>query len=214
MTTLSLVRHGETAGNCAGVFQGTRAYVLTQQGRQQAYAAAARLAAEQVTAVYSSDLRRALDTAGIIAQGCRCFVYPTPAWREWDMGVWTGQKTAGFYNYLHAQHLSPATYVPTGGESWGQLQARLLSALAAVATAHPTGHVVCVTHGKCIEVLVQALRGQPLHLHLPYVANGSLTRLVWDGAAWTVAAVNDVGHLEGLPADHGGAARWAAVRST
>jgi len=214
MTTLSLIRHGATAGNAAGIFQGTRAYALSRHGRQQAYAVAARLAEEHVSAVYSSALRRALDTAGVIAQACRCFVSPAPAWREWDMGVWTGQKSVGFYTHLARQCLSPATYVPQGGESWGQLQTRLLAALGQLATAQPQGeHVVCVTHGKCIEVLVQALRGQPLHLHLPYLANGSVTRLAWDGAAWTVEAVNDVAHLEGLALDTGGPRRWAGVQS-
>ena len=91
MTTIFLVRHGETVDNARQIMQGQTQGRLNEQGRAQAEAVAQRMAKESVDVVVSSDLRRAVQTAEIIAQPHGLSVVTTPLLRERDWGSFTGR---------------------------------------------------------------------------------------------------------------------------
>ena len=91
MTTIFLVRHGETVDNARQIMQGQTQGCLNEQGRAQAEAVAQRMAKESIDVVVSSDLRRAVQTAEIIAQPHGLSVVTTPLLRERDWGSFTGR---------------------------------------------------------------------------------------------------------------------------
>ena len=90
-TTIFLVRHGETVDNARQIMQGQTQGCLNQRGRSQAQAVTNRLADEQIDAVVSSDLHRAVQTAEIIAAPHGLSVCTTPLLRERDWGDFTGR---------------------------------------------------------------------------------------------------------------------------
>ena len=91
MTTIYLVRHGETVDNARQIMQGQTQGELNEQGRKQAHQVAERLKKESVDAVVASDLRRAIQTAEIIAGPHHLPVVTTPLLRERDWGSFTGR---------------------------------------------------------------------------------------------------------------------------
>ena len=91
LTTIFLVRHGETVDNARQIMQGQTQGKLNEQGRKQAQQVAERLSAEEVDAVVASDLRRAIQTAEIIAKPHGLQVVTTPLLRERDWGSFTGR---------------------------------------------------------------------------------------------------------------------------
>src|SRR5919204_5528893 len=90
MTELLLVRHGETDWNVQQRWQGHQDPPLNALGREQARALAEALAGEGIDAVYTSDLRRARETAEIVAARLGVEVRPLPDLREIDVGTWSG----------------------------------------------------------------------------------------------------------------------------
>ena len=90
-TTIILVRHGETVDNARQIMQGQTQGELNDKGRDQARQVAQRLACEQLDAVVASDLRRAIQTAEIIATLHGMTVQTTPLLRERDWGGFTGR---------------------------------------------------------------------------------------------------------------------------
>lgn len=154
MTRLLLVRHGSTEWNKTKRAQGTADIALTDEGRHQAAAIALRLAGEHLVAVYSSDLKRASDTADPIAKAHGLEVRTDPRLREIDQGEWTG---------LHVDEIKrrwpdmwgPARHYSTrpGGESPQQVRARALEAVKSIIEEHPEGTVAIVSHGGTIRWL-------------------------------------------------------------
>lgn len=91
MTTLYLVRHGETVDNANRIMQGQTQGELNDAGRGQAHELAMEMAGEHIDAFVSSDLRRAVDTCRIIAEPHGGEVVTTPLLRERDWGGFTGR---------------------------------------------------------------------------------------------------------------------------
>src|SRR5688572_29885232 len=89
-TRVLLIRHGESRGNAERRFGGHTATLLSDLGRRQAEATARALSAERVTAVYSSDLPRAVETAEPLARAAGLEVVRTAALRERGVGLLDG----------------------------------------------------------------------------------------------------------------------------
>ena len=147
MTTLLLVRHGETDWNAEGRLQGHTDRPLNDYGRRQARELAERLAGEQVDAVYASDLVRARETAEIVAGRLGLPVGVDPDLREKDWGTWEGLTG------------DERVHVELVGESTADHRDRMLRALRRIAGRHPSGRVVVVTHGGSLRRVQAALHG-------------------------------------------------------
>lgn len=135
MTTLLLVRHGETDWNAERRWQGHADVPLNERGREQATALADRLAGDPIDAIYSSDLARARDTAAAVGDRLGVPVIADPALREIDVGSREG-----------------LTWEQTGEREWdGEAKddhaARILDAIRRIAQHHPGERVLVVTHG-------------------------------------------------------------------
>ena len=147
MTTLLLVRHGETDWNAEGRLQGHTDRPLNDYGRRQAKELAERLAAEGADAIYASDLVRAKETAEIVGERLGLTVVVDPDLREKDWGTWEGLTG------------DERVHVELVGESTQEHRERVLRAVERIAERHPGQRVVVVTHGGSLRRIQAALNG-------------------------------------------------------
>jgi broad specificity phosphatase PhoE len=153
VTTLILARHGETDWNRDGIWQGHGDPSLNDLGRRQAAELAERLAAVELAALYSSDLRRAYETAEIVAAVKGLDITADPDLREMDVGSWSG---------LTSEEI--ATRFPEmthhDGEVREAFDTRALGVLRRIAGAHEGSSVLVVTHGGVIRALDRHVDGE------------------------------------------------------
>ena len=146
MTTLYLVRHGETVDNVNQIMQGQTQGQLTENGIRQAEEVRDNMALEDFAAIIASDLKRSVDTANVIAEPHHLEVVQTPLLRERDWGGFTGR------------------YIPDlKGEKWPDdietlenLLSRAGEFIAFVKKTYPGKKVLAVGHG-IINKAVQAV---------------------------------------------------------
>ena len=148
-TTIFLVRHGETVDNARQIMQGQTQGELNEKGRAQAQTVARRMAAETVDAVVSSDLRRAVQTAEIIAVQHGLPVLTTPLLRERDWGSFTGR---------YIPDLQGETW-PDDIESEETLLSRACSFLLYITATYPGKRVVAVGHGITNKAILAVYAG-------------------------------------------------------
>jgi len=159
---LTLVRHGQTEENAAGIIQGQLPGHLTEKGKEQARAVAEQLKDEDFDAIYCSDLQRCLDTAEPI----RAFHPDVPfitetLLRERKGGDLEGHPAVGEY----ADYTRPDWYthrLPGGGESWEDVRTRQSSLLNNMFERYPEGSVLLITHGGPLHGIRSLLEGRTL----------------------------------------------------
>lgn len=151
MTTFVLVRHGETDWNREGRWQGHADPPLNETGRRQAHEVAERLAEMPLDAIYSSDLRRALETAEIV--GARKGMTPRPmaSLREVDVGSWSGLTRT------EIAERSPGMDAHDG-ETHDEHGTRVRDELRRLLAAHPGGRILLVTHGGSLRQILRAAK--------------------------------------------------------
>jgi broad specificity phosphatase PhoE len=167
VTTLLLARHGETDWNHARRWQGHADRPLTDRGRAQAADLAERLADIPLDAVYSSDLRRARETAEAVAHAQGLEVVELPELREVDVGSWQGLTRE------EAEARFPEGFLrwragSTGwddGETYGEMSTRVLASVNSIANAHEGGRVLVVTHGGPIRAIHGAALGMDVEAY-------------------------------------------------
>ncbi len=172
---LWLVRHGESTWNAAGLVQGQRDPGLSPAGHEQA-ARCARLLAEwgRPEAVYSSDLRRAVETAAPIADALGLPIFIEPRLRERSLGDAEGMPSASLgprRSGVDRARVADADAAPEGGESVRQLYGRAAACLVQILASH-RGDVVLVCHGGVVRVLLAWLDGiDPEDMTWPVIEN-------------------------------------------
>jgi len=186
-TTIVLVRHGETDWNRDNRFQGHADPPLNDTGRAQARSLASELSAQSYAAAYTSPLRRAAETAAILADELSLEPVADPALKEVDVGSWSGltrteveeRFPAGFARWLDYGHGWD------DGETYGELGARVVSGLARIAARHDGGDVLAVTHGGPIRSALAAAERVPFDVarrSIHVIGNCAVVRLaVRDG---------------------------------
>lgn len=148
--------------NLLGLLQGQGGHGLLPEGRADAALAARRLARERVRLVYSSDQRRARETAAILRRALRLPpVRVSKALREFDFGAMTGRPAREVERLCPAWKRDPDFRFPRG-ESYRLLQRRALAWLARLERRRPAPVVAVVTHGAWLRTLLAALAGVPL----------------------------------------------------
>ncbi len=194
---LWLVRHGETAKNREGIWQGQLDVPLSPEGQIQAKRLAARLGrlGLRFDGLFSSDLARARETARVLGEALGLEAKEDPRLRELCVGALAGKPReevfSTFAEVLEKTRTDPWKTPLPGGESLSDLKARLLAFLAEL----PEGRFLVVTHAGVIRVAVWVALGlevgQPWRLRIP---NASLTRvLLPEGQA---GPIGDAAHLE------------------
>lgn len=205
MTTLLLIRHGQSEANLTKCFAGHLDAPLTELGRQQAECTAEFVVdTYPVDAVYGSDLLRAFGTGEAVARKAGVCAKPDPSLREIEAGQWEGVP------FTQLEQAFPEDYGrwlrdignsrPTGGESVAELAKRIDGALRRIAEENPGKTVVIATHATPVRVTQWNLSGQPLsHMKdIPWVSNASVTELFYENGGFRLGKIAQDGHLAEL----------------
>ncbi|WP_158263723.1 histidine phosphatase family protein [Deinococcus arcticus] len=160
---LWLIRHGQTAGNVAGILRGATSAgdELSEQGHAQAQALAAQLAAAdpRPQAVYASTYRRAQQTAEPLARALGLTVQVVPDVQEVDCGDWAGRPYRDLKTAPGDLRLPGGGLGFRGGESFEQIAARFVQALEELPTSQPAA---LVSHGGILRIGLAALLGRDI----------------------------------------------------
>ncbi len=206
-TQVLLIRHGQSEGNAEGRFGGHTATPLSPRGRKQALATARALAKENFTAIYASDLPRAIETARPLAKIAHLHIQPTEAFRERSVGVMEG------LTFEEAAEAHPEQYgallrrdfehVLSGGESYRQLLDRARRKLDEAIAVNKGGRIAVFSHTGTICILSLHLMGalDAPDLKPVWIAtsNCGVSRFeLRDDGFVRVACLNDTSHLQGM----------------
>ena len=161
-TTILLARHGETEWNRDDRFQGQADQPLNAAGREQARVLAEALAEEQLVAVYTSPLRRAAETAKMIAARHGLPVEPLEGLREVDVGSWEGLTRTELERRHPEQFRRWLVEHERGwenGETYEEMGRRVVAALLGLAERHEGARILAVTHGGPIRSAIAFAEG-------------------------------------------------------
>jgi broad specificity phosphatase PhoE len=201
MERMLLIRHGETAWNRESRPQGVSDVPLSEVGRRQAQALGRSLAREPLVAVYSSDLRRALETAAPVAARHGLSVQSDGRLREMDQGVFEGEPIERvrerYGDWLKTWTENPADVRMPGGETLGEVQARSWAALEDIQAAQQHGTVAVVAHNFTnLTILCTVLNLDLTHFRRLRLGVASVS--VIEFGRWpVVVTLNDTHHLHG-----------------
>jgi len=201
-TTTVLLRHGQTVLSVQKRFSGVGDQPLTEVGRAQAAAAAARLAGSGATAVVSSPVRRARETAELVATALGVELAIEPGLRETDFGDWEGYTFGEVREKWPREMdawLADTAVAPPYGESFADTATRVQQARDRVLATYAGQQVVLVSHVTPIKTLLRfALDAPPSALYRMHLDLACLSEVQWfaDGPA-VVRSLNDTGHLNG-----------------
>lgn len=202
---LLLIRHAETVWNQENRWQGQVDTPLSAAGYAQAWQLARRLHREQrsIQAMYTSDLRRARDTADIVGRVLGVTPKATTAWREMDIGTWSGLTTDEVAT-RHAEEwerLRQGEDVPRGGgETFSEFQGRLLRSLGAYVRTHTGQRIAVITHGGAVRALLLHCRGLDVSQfrQVEKIGNTGVSEVrVFPNGDAQIDSVNCVAHLDG-----------------
>ncbi|MCP4426645.1 MAG: histidine phosphatase family protein [Chloroflexi bacterium] len=202
-TTLLLIRHGQTNWNAEGRWQGHADIPLNAMGRAQAEALAQRLADWPIRAVYSSDLKRAAMTAVSLAAVLNQQPIFDTAWRERDVGDFSGLTSA------EARVQYPAVWAamkngvvnPPNGERQLDLRARAVAAYEQVLNRHEGDTVAIVSHGGTLANVISHVLRIPEDSYGRFRLSGNTGLSVVEKNekyGQYIALLNDTSHLNGL----------------
>ena len=203
-TTMLLLRHGQTSLSVEKRFSGTGDPQLTDLGKAQAAAAAARLASSGAEVVVSSPLSRARQTAEAVGAALDLDVEVEEGFRETDFGDWEGYTFADIRQKWPREldaWLASSAVAPPFGESFDATTTRVRQARDRVLVRHGGKKVVVVSHVSPIKTLLRlALDAPPTSLYRMHLDLACLSEVQWfsDGPA-VVRSLNDTHHLDGLP---------------
>jgi broad specificity phosphatase PhoE len=197
---LYLLRHGVTESNRNGRYMGRSHEPLSGDGRWQARQLALRLAQVDLSAVYSSPLRRAQETAEIVAGAHRLPVETEPGFIELDLSRWAGLSAAEIEakdpEAWHTWCDDPSRLALAGIEPFEDLANRVKGAVDGLRRRHPNHSIAVVTHDGVVRMAVLQAMGLALtHYRSIPVDNTSITILELGGVRPYLRALNDIGHL-------------------
>jgi probable phosphoglycerate mutase len=196
-TVILLVRHGQTPttgkilpGRAAGLH-------LAEAGTSQAHRVAERIAElPRVDAIYASPLERARETAAPIAKALKQRVKIDKGLLECDFGDWTGAELGKLMKLAEWSTVqkAPSTFRFPNGESFTEMQTRMVTALDKIRAAHPGGTVVCVSHADPIKAAVAHAMGTHLDLFQRIVIGTcSVSAIAYSSHGPIVLTVNSTG---------------------
>ena len=201
MSIFYFARHGETDWNADGRLCGRADVPLSVVGKRQAELLARRLQPIPFVALYSSPLRRALETAAIIGRAIRQQPIVDPRLVELSYGKWEGKTYEESRNLspqiYRAWELDPASVAPPEGESGEQLVDRLKPFMDELPRRHLDGNVAVICHRTVCRLSACHLMRIPLREYRKRVPmdNGALNIFEWRKGQWIVLGINDTTHL-------------------
>ncbi|HXY44962.1 MAG TPA: MSMEG_4193 family putative phosphomutase [Acidimicrobiales bacterium] len=185
VTTICFVRHGSTPTTGKVLPGRARGLHLSEAGRAEAFDTADRFAGVPVMAVYTSPLERARETAAPITKATGRAARVDRGLVECDFGEWTGEelsKLAKLPEWRAVQRY-PSGFRFPGGESFVELQSRVVDTTDRYRSKHPGEVIVAVSHADCIKAALASALGVPLDLFQRIMVGTCSTSVVAYGAA-------------------------------
>ena len=157
---LIIVRHGITEENVKRVYQGSIHGTLTEEGRRQIKDLALKLKDEKIDFIFSSDLKRAVDTTEEIAKFHKVPIYYTKELREKNGGVFEGRPKIEI-EAAESEARSVMEFKPDGGESWQEFLDRIKKFTGSLAGKYSNDTLLISAHGFVARCLLS------VYLHIP-----------------------------------------------
>lgn len=205
MTTLLLIRHGESIANHERFFAGHFDADLHENGLLQAKETAKFIAENyKVDKIYASDLKRAFKTAKALADLLDMDIIPDKNLREINAGKWDGRKFEDLLEEYKESYILWRTHIGfaacDGGESVRQLADRAMAVFTKIAEENDGKTVAVATHATPIRAMQSLLQTGTLEQmeNIPWPTNASVTVLRYDRGKWQLVAASLDDHLEGI----------------
>jgi len=205
-TTVYLTRHGQTKWNSAGRMMGWADEDINEVGRAQVERLAARMAKMHLDAIYSSPLQRAMTTGAIVGKSHGLEPEPAKGLIEINYGVWEGlyhEEVRKRWPELQQQlHDDPSELAIPGGETFKQLEVRVVGAFNEIVKAEEGREILMVSHQGILKVLVAELMGISYRDWGKFeIRNASLSTLTINNGHIHLITLNDLSHLEGISSE-------------
>lgn len=201
-TRIIFVRHAEAEGNLNRLFHGWTDSALTEKGHMQAQCVAKRLKQVNIDVIYSSSLKRTMQTAGYIAEAASLPIIRTDKLKEINGGDWEGKtwdelpvKWPEAYNTWENE---PHIHKMPSGESMEEFQQRLISEVKYIISNNPGKSICIVTHGTAIRALQCYLRNCKLEgmKNIKWQDNTSVTVVDYENDVFNILIEGDASHLD------------------
>jgi len=185
--SIILTLHGQTQWNVEGKIQGQIDTPLNENGRQMSMALRNRLADEQIAAIYTSDLRRAIETAEPLAAATGLIIHQDGRLREkrFRRAVNNGEY--------------PLLPFPRAFETWDEVRARMIEVMGEIAKRNSGGRVFVVSHSGAVRMFINYVIEQTTDERVYEGKRIAVNELVWNDDRWSIVSLNDVRYLEGDP---------------
>lgn len=202
-TRICFVRHGETDWNIEKRIQGHIDIPLNKKGRAQALAMGYNAVHHRFSALYSSDLTRAMETARAIGELEGLEVRPLPQLRERNYGIFQGITSAeGSVRYpaAYAHYIARSPdYDFETGETMLALVARIEAGIDWMVRHHQGQTICAVSHGGVLDIIYRKATGRPLHTPRDFtIPNCALNWFHFDEHGWHLEKWADRHHLENV----------------
>jgi broad specificity phosphatase PhoE len=205
MTKFILVRHGQSDANANGYLVGIKEAPLSPKGEKQAKAVSEYiLKSYKIDVIYSSPLERACNTVKGVADALNLPINTEYELREFNFGDLEGLTHEEIKNNLDDAYskwaADPGTVIPPNGESMTQLQARVIKKLKEIGKKEDGKTVLIGSHSSVIRSLQCYIQGLPLSKmkYTPWVVNGSIAEINFDGESFYIFKYGFDGHLTNL----------------
>jgi probable phosphoglycerate mutase len=199
-TRICFIRHGETDWNVAHRIQGQTDVPLNETGRSQALAMAFNAGHYEFSAIVSSDLQRAADTAQMLAERRGLAVSTMPQLRERHFGIFQGLTAAEGLQLNPAAHACyigrDVNYDFETGESMLRFAERVAEAVYFITSQYPKQSIAVVSHAGVLEIVYRKATGRPLHTPRDFaIPNCALNWFNFDEHGWHLEVWDDHHHL-------------------
>ncbi|MGE7981574.1 histidine phosphatase family protein [Solibacillus sp. NPDC093137] len=206
MLNIYLTRHGETQWNIENRLQGSKNSQLTDKGIEHAIMLGDRLRNIDFSAIYTSPLERALQTANYIKSDKDVPIYTIENLKEMNFGDWEGKTKDEieavdnykneYHNFWHIPHMY--NHKPHNGEGLITFKRRVEEALSKVISSNSDGNILIVTHA----VVIKAILSFTMDISTdkmwdpPFIHGTSLTIFKWDGEQFNFKVIGDISHFK------------------
>ncbi len=200
-TRLIFVRHAEAEGNLYREFHGWTDSPITEKGHKQAELAAKRLEGVKIDVIYSSSLKRTLQTAQYIANIKNLPIIRTDKLKEINGGDWEGKKWDELADLYPLENETwekrPHVHKMPNGESMEEFQERLLKEVQYIADNNKGKNICIVTHGTAIKAMMCRFKGCDLEemVNIKWYDNTSVTIIDYENGDYNVVMEGDASHL-------------------
>lgn len=206
MLNIYLTRHGETQWNIENRLQGSKNSQLTDKGIEHAIMLGDRLRNIDFSAIYTSPLERALQTANYIKSDKDVPIYTIENLKEMNFGDWEGktkdeiEAVDNYKNEYHNFWHIPQMYnhKPHNGEGLITFKRRVEEVLSKVISSNSDGNILIVTHA----VVIKAILSFTMDISTdkmwdpPFIHGTSLTIFKWDGEQFNFKMIGDISHFK------------------